>query len=137
MRASLTKVLKNVENRLDRTVEVFLQDLSQHATDISPVDTGAYVTSHSIRTTRGAGRSRSSKDKPKGQDPTVKRREALNQLKEDIAALPRHPQKIFFTNQSPHVSFVENNPKYGTFAILRNVAPNLLIGAILKVRSRT
>jgi hypothetical protein len=137
MRASLRQVLKSVENRVDQTVKVFLEDFSKKATDISPVDTGAYVTSHSIRTTRGAGRSRSSKDRPKGQDVGAKQAESLKQLKDDIAILPKNPEKIFFTNQAPHARAVENNPKYGTFAILRNVAPNILVGAILKVRSRT
>src|SRR6056297_2354580 len=52
------------------------------------VDTGAYVTSFSlVRAGAGGGRSRTSKNKPRNQNPSQKKEEGYSQLRSDIQAL--------------------------------------------------
>lgn len=136
MQASMTQLLKRVERQLTEVRDVFLENLAEKAVEISPVDTGAYVTSHTITTVSGGGRSRTSHNKPKDQDPEAKRNEAFDQLLGDIASLPEEATKVYFTNRSPHAKYVEEDHGYGVFSVVRNVAPYLLEQAVLEVRSR-
>ena len=136
MQASMTQLLKRVERQLTEVRDVFLENLAEKAVEISPVDTGAYVTSHTITTVSGGGRSRTSHNKPKDQDKKVKKDEAFDQLLGDIASLPEEATKVYFTNRSPHAKYVEEDHGYGVFSVVRNVAPYLLEQAVLEVRSR-
>ena len=80
----LTSLIKKIEDDLQKVRNEFLLNMAEDiVTSSKPtVDTGAYITSHSIRTTRGAGRSRTSHNKPTGQNPEVKAAEALGLLKD-------------------------------------------------------
>lgn len=105
--------LNRVENNLEDVRKVFLQKLadqvvyaSPNPTDGgSPVDTGAYVRSHSIGTSTGLGGKQSSHGKPK--DNGSAREEAHTKLYSQIEALPEGSTKVYMGNRSPHASAVE------------------------------
>mgnify|MGYP001601807380 CR=1 FL=1 len=75
----------------------------------SPVDTGAYITSHSFQPTGGrGGRSRTSKRKPKNQSWQAKADEARRQLYNDIEVVDvSASQSGIFRNRAPHATAVE------------------------------
>lgn len=135
----LTSLINKIENRLHEVRDQFLVNMAEDivATSIPTVDTGAYITSHSIRTTRGAGRSRSSHNKPTGQDPNAKAAEALGQLMEDISSLPEDQTQVFLTNNSPHANIVEYVHGYAVYESVRNRAKIHLQDAIAEVKGRT
>ena len=120
-------------NKLDETVEdaVYnkLFDIAQTTVDLSPVDTGAYVTSHSFQTnTSSRGRGKSSRNKPRKQNKQAMRQEGLNNLVQDINALDlSSTEKITLRNDSPHARVVEyGGPNwkiqpYGVYTQVRNI----------------
>lgn len=81
----------------------------------SPVDTGAYITSHSFQPTGGrGGRSRSSSGKPKNQNWAEKAEEARANLYSDIEQADVTQERVgIFRNRSPHATLVEN--KYNVY----------------------
>jgi hypothetical protein len=141
---SLTAVINKIEQDLDRVRTEFLinvaEDLVRSSTPT--VDTGAYITSHSITTTRGAGRGRTSANKPQGQDPNAKATEALSQLMGDIASLPQDQTQVFITNNAPHANLVESGGAnwrerpngYQVYTSVRNRAGLHLADAVNKVK---
>lgn len=139
---SVTQILRTVEERVDEVRDEFLKNMAQDLVAKSPVDTGAYVTSHSITTTSGAGRSRSSDNKPRGQDVGAKQQEGLEQLYSDIAALPTGVTRIYINNRSPHNRDVEfggaswRRDGYFVYQTVQSRAGAHLTNAIAKVRSR-
>jgi hypothetical protein len=120
-------------DKLDETVEnaVYnkLFDIAQTTVDLSPVDTGAYVTSHSFQTnTSSRGRGKSSRNKPRKQNKQAMRQEGLNNLVQDINALDlSSTEKITLRNDSPHARVVEyGGPNwkiqpYGVYTQVRNI----------------
>jgi hypothetical protein len=76
----------------------------------SPVDTGAYITSHSFQPTGGrGGRSRSSTNKPKNQSWSQKAEEARSNLYADIEAADVTEERAgIFRNRAPHAAAVES-----------------------------
>ena len=141
---SLTSRLKKVQDDLDKIRDQFLTNMADELVQesIKTVDTGAYITSHSIRTTRGGGRSRTSRNKPQGQDPQFEAAEALSQLYDDIAAIPKDQVQVFLTNNAPHANVVEYGNAtwkkypngYKIYSTLRNRASIHLQDAITKVK---
>lgn len=133
---SLTAQLKKVEEDLDKVRTVFLQAVAEDLvrSSVSFVDTGAYITSHSITTTRGAGRSRSSDNKPKNQDAGAKASEALGQLQNDIAAIPKDQTVVYMTNNAPHANVVEYKHGYHVYGSVKNRSKLHLEAAINQVR---
>ena len=105
----LTSLIQKIEEDLQKVRNEFLLNMAEDVVTSSKptVDTGAYITSHSIRTTRGAGRSRTSNNKERGQNPEIKAAEALGQLRDDIASLPDDQTQVFLTNNAPHANLVE------------------------------
>jgi len=140
----LTSLIKKIEEDLQKVRDEFLLNMAEDvvASSKPTVDTGAYITSHSIRTTRGAGRSRTSHNKPTGQSPDAKAAEALEQLKGDIAGLANDQTQVFLTNNAPHAKFVESggvnwkkNPDgYAIYGGVRNRAKYHLEAAINEVK---
>lgn len=100
-----------------------LISIAQTAITASPVDTGAYVTSHSFKTnTTSRGRGKSSDNKPRGQDPSTKRQEGFDNLMSDIAGLDLEGMsKITLRNDSPHAQAVEYKHGYAVYTIVRNI----------------
>lgn len=133
----LTGFTKQIEQDLVQIRDQFLinvaEDLVNTTVATNTVDTGAYITSHSITTTRGAGRARSSHNKPTGQDPSAKAKEAMSGLMGDIAALPNTETEIFITNNSPHASVVEYTLGRYILSTVRQNAPEHLQKAINSV----
>lgn len=125
--------LKKVEDNLEEVRKVFLQKLadqvvyaSPNPTDGgSPVDTGAYILSHSIGTSTGLGGKQSSHGKPK--DNGSARAEARAKLYSQIEGLPSDAKHVYMGNRSPHASRVENGwptkEGYHVYTILRGKAP--------------
>lgn len=135
---NLTSVIKQIETDLQSVRDVFLTNIAEDLVSSSKtfVDTGAYITSHSITTTRGAGRSRTSHNKPTGQSPEAKGEEALSQLMGDIASLPADQTTVYIANNSPHANIVEYKHGYNVYGAVRNRASIHLQDAINEVRAR-
>jgi hypothetical protein len=141
----LSDILKDVEMKLDGVKEQFLLEMAKELTDLSPVDTGDYVLSHSIGTASLAGRFTGNYRSigPRGQDPSAKRSESFSNLSEQIAGLPKDAKTIFVGNSSPHAKDVEEGGAswkrngYKVYAIVRNRADVYLANAIAKVKGST
>lgn len=110
----LTKSKKSVEDRAKNR----LLEIAQSLVEYSPVDTGAYVTSHSAKAnnTRSRGRSRSSAGRPRNQDRQEKHFEGYQQLASDIRSFDMEDlSKVTFRNDSPHARLVEDVYGYGPY----------------------
>jgi hypothetical protein len=91
------------------------------------IDTGAYVTSFSIGPAGfGGGRSRSSKNKPRRQDPSSMKATARGQLQSDISAIDftglmtSGSLRATLRNRAPHANAVEK--KYHVFATIKDLS---------------
>ena len=121
--------MRKIDDLIEDGVKERLQSIARTAVKLSPVDTGAYVTSFSYSVGAGRPRGKSSDNKPKGQNPEAKRQEGLNNLNSDITKITDFDTKstIVFTNGSPHARDVEHGgPKwrkagYKVFAQIRNI----------------
>ena len=132
VQATFDRLKGRLNDMAEEQIENRLEDIADYATRISPVDTGAYVTSFSIkRAGQGGGRSRTSENKPRNQNPEQKRQEAYGQLLGDIQALnvsdmlEQGNVKITLRNRSPHAREVEDGANwrssgYHVFARVRN-----------------
>ena len=114
MRTEL-KVMPSLQRKIDglkaiaeQQVERKLVDIAQTAVNLSPVYTGAYVTSFSFSTGAGRPRGKSSKNKPKGNDRAM-RQKGMDNLMEDISKIPSllDTTSIVLRNNSPHANDVE------------------------------
>lgn len=119
VQATMSRLKGRLNDLAEEKIEERLEDLADYATRISPVDTGAYVTSFSIkRAGDGGGRRRSSENKPRNQNPETKRAEAYGQLVTDIQALNISDMiengnvRITLRNRSPHARDVEDGSNW-------------------------
>ena len=119
VQATMSRLKGRLNDLAEEKIEERLEDLADYATRISPVDTGAYVTSFSIkRAGSGGGRSRSSENKPRNQNPETKRAEAYGQLVTDIQALNISDMiengnvRVTLRNRSPHARDVEDGSNW-------------------------
>ena len=116
---------------LDEYVEEYVSDqlieIAQTAVNLSPVDTGAYVTSFSYSVGAGRPRGKSSDNKPKGQNAQAMRQEGLSNLMSDINKVDlKNTTSITLRNGSPHAYDVEEGTNwrragYKVFAQIRNI----------------
>ena len=106
---SVSGKLEKLQKLAEDHVKNELRKIADSLVDASPVDTGAYVTSHSFQPTGGrGGRSRSSANKPRQQDPSAKKEEARGQLYSDIEGVEVSSSRAgIFRNRSPHAAKVE------------------------------
>lgn len=134
--------LKAVKDRINQVaaseLEDRLQNISNYAVVISPVDTGAYVESFSMgRAGFGGGRSRKSEARSTGvkkgaggANPDTFREVARGQLYEDIEGMniaqmiESGDVKFTLRNRAPHANDVENGENwqkdgYHVFAKIR------------------
>lgn len=108
--------------QLEQTVEDRVQDklvaIANDAIRLSPVDTGAYVSSFSFSTGRGRPRGKSSKGKAKGQ---YSKEEARANLISDIQRIPsfKNTTRIVLRNNAPHAGAVEYKHGYAVFTQIR------------------
>jgi len=113
--------MKLLEQTAEERAKDKLIDIAQFATSRSPVDTGAYVTSFSMKHSYSSGRSRTSNNKPRGQSPDAKRQEGLSQLLVDIETLrPLENDLIVLSNGSPHANEVEYKHGYAVFSQVKD-----------------
>ena len=125
---SLQKKIDGLKALAEQQVERKLVDIAQTAVNLSPVYTGAYVTSFSFSTGAGRPRGKSSKNKPKGNDRAM-RQKGMDNLMEDIAKIPSllDTTSIVLRNNSPHAVAVEYGgknwirPPYFVFTQVRNI----------------
>ena len=97
---------------LDEYVEEYVYDqlveISKTVVNLSPVDTGSYVTSFSISTGAGRPRGKSSEGKTKGQNRQGKQQEGLDNLISDIDKLDlMSDTTLILRNGSPYAQAVE------------------------------
>lgn len=107
----ILKQIRDVQKGLDGFQEIFLGKISDFLVTQSPVDTGAYVESHSITTGRSNGRMRRSDVRLPAANKEEKRQIARDQLASDIAGLPEGATKVYVNNRSPHAPYVENRER--------------------------
>ena len=110
-KASLSAYVEDVlRKEAEPKVKDFLQGIAIHLTSLSPVWSGAYVTSHSfVPKGSGAGRMRKSKYENGPQDFRAKRAEGLSQLMTDIDSFDFiKAGGGVFRNRAPHARGVED-----------------------------
>lgn len=138
---SLSSLIKKIEQDLDQVRDEFLRIVAEDLVASSPVDTGTYVSNHSITTSSGAGGTKNSHGK--GPDTGVAREEALKKLNDQISKLPPDAATVYIANRSPYANKVEysgwegknsSTAPYQVFTSVRNRAGIHLQSAINKVR---
>lgn len=120
---SLKQKMQMVEKVAEDAVRNKLTAIATTAVQYSPVDTGAYVTSHSLQAGSNIyGRGYSSNGKPRGQNPEAMKAEAMENLMGDIAKLDLEGmKKVTLRNDSPHAQTVEYKHGYAVYAKVRNI----------------
>lgn len=120
-----------ISERAAEAIEDKLKYLANYAVAISPVDSGAYVESFSIRPAGdNGGRSKRSDARPKGANPDVIREIGRQNLYQDIASLgikrmvESGDTRFILRNRAPHSRDVENGENwsrdgYHVFAKIR------------------
>lgn len=137
IQATFKTFTDKIEARVATKVESKMQRIASYAiyeaVPDQSIDTGAYVTSFSIGMSGfGGGRRRSSKGKPKKQNPTQMKDIAFGQLQSDISLIDfdamiaqRTNFNITLRNRSRHAQAVENGgvswkrSGYGVFAKIK------------------
>jgi len=89
-----------------------LDEVIEYLATASPVDTGAYIESHSIKSNNTRGRGYDSKRRKRGSGGDQNREIALNQLLGDVEKLDFESDTITVRNDSPHAVFVEYKHGY-------------------------
>ena len=120
--------IEKLEEDTERKAKDKLKQIAKFATDISPVDTAAYVESFAfVQAGAGGGRSRTSNNKPTGQNGEAARAESYATLLGDIDRLDFDAApKATLRNRSPHARAVEDGgvnwrkSGYGIFRRVRN-----------------
>jgi hypothetical protein len=107
--ASFYKKIKGLEVEVLGGVKGKLEDIAKSAVDLSPVDTGAYVTSFSYTIGAGRPRGKSSDNLPKGANIQSERDAGYNNLAQDISRIKKLEDldNIQLRNGSPHAVDVE------------------------------
>lgn len=139
VQATFSRLKGRLNDIAEEVIEERLEDMADYAIRISPVDTGAYVESFSIkRAGSGGGRRKSSEARANGvrkgtggANPESFRAEAYKNLNADIQALnisdmlEQGNVKITLRNRSPHARDVEDGTNwrssgYHVFQRIRN-----------------
>jgi hypothetical protein len=123
IQATMNAFKDKIENRVADEVEQKFDEIASYAVYVAvpdqSIDTGAYVTSFSIgKAGFGGGRSRSSKNKPKNQNPQAMKDQAYSQLIGDIdridfkAMLESGDARFTLKNRAPHARDVEDGANW-------------------------
>ncbi len=136
IQATMNAFKDKIENRVTDEVEQKFDEIASYAVYVAvpdqSIDTGAYVTSFSIGPAGfGGGRSRSSNNKPKNQNPQAMKDQAYSQLIGDIdridfkTMLESDDPRFTLKNRAPHARDVEDGANwkrsgYHVFAKIRN-----------------
>lgn len=129
VQVSVLKQLQKVEQQLEKFPELFLNKVADYLVKASPVDTGAYIESHTITTGRTSGRMRRSDVRETSSNPQANRDTARTLLSSDIQSLPKGVTKVYVNNRSPHAKYVENgSPMWkntGPYKVYANLRLNV------------
>ena len=107
--ASFYKKIKGLEVEVLGGVKGKLEDIAKSAVDLSPVDTGAYVTSFSYTVGAGRPRGKDSDNRPTATAPEGEMAEGYDNLMQDLAKIKsiEDLDNIQLRNGSPHADDVE------------------------------
>ena len=126
--ASFHKKIKDLEVEVLGGVKGRLEDIAKTAVDLSPVDTGAYVTSFSYTVGAGRPRGKDSSNLPTGANVQGKQQEGYDNLMQDLTRVKRLEDldNIQLRNGSPHAVDVEygeewHSSGYFVFAKLESI----------------
>jgi len=131
--SSLRQKLARINETIEEAAEFELTQIAEDIVRLSPVDTGAYVNSWTVKDNPGGGRRKTGTGKPRKQDPGTKKGEALNNLANDIELAfgegstggPRRADvevevsRFYFINGAPHADKVEK--LYGVKAQIEDI----------------
>ena len=119
--ASLDKKQKKLESFIEEKLEDTLVNIGTYAVQISPVYSGAFAESWSIRPIgSGGGRSRQSRDE-RVPDVQAKKEEAKGNIRSDVATYSKQILEnggAELNNRAPHAKEVD--AKYATIATVRD-----------------
>lgn len=113
---------KKLFDKTEEDAKEELKDIASYIIRKSPVQTGAYITSHSVSYSNGGvTRSRSSNNKPKIE---VEEGQAIAQQQmfsdiENLDFIANAGTSIKFTNRAPHAQIVED--KYQVYGSTKDV----------------
>lgn len=121
--------IDSLELSIEEAIRDKLERIANTAVNLSPVDTGSYVTSFSFSVGAGRPRGKSSDNKPKDQNVGSMRQEGLSNLISDLNKITdlRSTTSITLRNGSPHATDVENGGPswirsgYKVFAQIGNI----------------
>jgi hypothetical protein len=126
--SSFSKKIEGLEVKVLGGVKERLEDIAQTAVNMSPVDTGAYVTSFSYTVGAGRPRGKDSANRPTATAPEGQMAEGLDNLMQDIARITKIEDlnDVQLRNGSPHAEDVETGEGwrrdgYWVFAGLKNI----------------
>jgi hypothetical protein len=133
-RTSISKKIKQLQDELVDYRTFFLQGMATEVIFASPVDTGTYITNHTISNNTPGG-SASSVGKPKGQDYGTYAQIGLDKLFSDIDALgDNNLTSVRLTNISEHAGYVEYELGYAPYTTTRNKANVISAEAAAKAK---
>ena len=123
IQATMQSVKDKIETVTAQAVEEKFEEIAEYTIYVAvpdqSIDTGAYVTSFSIGPAGfGGGRSRSSDNKPRRQNPKAKKDEGFSQLMSDIQGIDFKTMvesgntKFTLRNRAPHSRDVENGENW-------------------------
>tara|TARA_R100001377_G_scaffold43808_2_gene24873 strand:+ start:13870 stop:14313 length:444 start_codon:yes stop_codon:yes gene_type:complete len=143
MSVKLTGTLEDVIGNLGDVRNLAVHEMFSQAIDFlvlnSPVDTGAYIESHSLSNTAGRPRQKQAKGRPREQPAPMKQAIARENLESDLAKLDLTKDVFNLRNNSLHAHIVENDPggriaaKSGKSEVYAKLA-NVMQGTTLTVR---
>lgn len=124
---SVSGKLKQIEDMAEARVKAELKNIADSLVEANisgkfPVDTGAYILSHTFKPTGvSGGRGYTSRGKPRGQDPATKVEQSRAQLYSEIDAADITSSRAgIFRNRAPHSGVVEQ--KYNVYRIAKDRA---------------
>lgn len=135
-KSDIDKEADMIDDALEDAARAFFTNIARDAIEFSKlgsnpnskgvgkgggVDTGAYITSFSFITGRGRPRGKSSKGRPRKQDPNKMGAIGLEQLMSDLQRVDfKNTTSIVLNNGAPHAPYVENKHGLLVFSKLRN-----------------
>jgi len=106
---SIEEVIQKIEASADEAVRALLSEAVDYLIINSPLDTGAYLESHTISNTAGRPRSQRSSKRKRGSGGSANMDKARAQLEGDVLKLNVGGEVFNIRNNSPHANIVEHN----------------------------
>jgi hypothetical protein len=135
-KSKIAKEVEMIDDALEDAARMYFTNIARDAIEFSKlgsnpmskgvgmgggVDTGAYITSFSFITGRGRPRGKSSKGRPRKQDPNKMGAIGLDQLMSDLQRVDfKNTTKVVLNNGAPHAPYVEFKHGLLVFSKLRN-----------------